>query len=75
MEFAHEKAKMDASKVLQSFFVVFVIAVIIVFVVKILDHTDGSVIVEDKDNPACWTSSEDILHKHTGEVKAVKCKE
>ncbi len=75
MECAHERAGQKASKILQSFFVIFVIAVIAILAINILNKTDGTVIMEDKENPACWTSSKDIIEKRTGDIKAVKCKE
>ncbi len=74
MDYAHVKAGRDASKVLQAFFVLFVIGVLAVFAFKMLEHTDGVVITEDADNEACWTSSKDIIDKNN-DIKAVKCKE
>ena len=74
MEVSHERAKTKASNVLQGFFILFVIGVIAALAINIMNKTDGSIIVEDENNEACWTSSKDILNKNN-QVKAVKCKE
>ena len=69
---SHERAEHGVNKVLQGFFVIFVIAIIAVFVVKILGHTDGTVVVVEEENPACWNSTKELLD-NSG-MKAVKCK-
>jgi len=74
MEVSHEIAKTKASQILQGFFMLFVIGVIAVLAINIANRTDGTVIVEDEGNDACWTSSKDILDKNS-QVKAVKCRE
>ena len=74
MEVSHEIAKTKASNILQGFFILFVVGVIAALAINILNKTDGTVIVEDENNEACWTSSKDILNKND-QVKAVKCKE
>ena len=70
---SRERAEKGVNKVLQGFFVIFVIAIIAIFVVKILGHTDGTVVVVEDDNPACWNSTKELMD-NSG-LKAVKCKD
>lgn len=70
----HERASRGVNKVLQTFFVLFIIIMIAIFAKQILDHTDGTVVTRDKDDFACQNSqAQDIMHK-TGLGNTMKCK-
>ena len=69
---SHARAEHGVNKVLQAFFILFVLAIVVIFIQKILTHTDGNIVTVDENNPACWDSTQEIMDQSG--LKAVKCK-
>ena len=73
MENSHNRAQKDASKILQSFFVIFVLVIVIICIVKIASHTDGTLVNADEDSAACSSATQELLEKQ-GVSDVVHCK-